>query len=215
LDVARKQLVMNGKNMLSNALELARWARSEINHIDGLYAFGKEISASPGCYEFDETKLGVHVTSLGRSGYSMESLLRKEYNIQIELSDLYNILSIVTIGDRYQDLLALVNALRDISERSVVKEYRRISELPETPKMIVLPRDAFYSPKRVIMLECSEGEISGETIMAYPPGIPVICIGERITKDIIDYIKILKEERCELQGALDPGTDFIRVLGVD
>jgi arginine decarboxylase len=52
-------------------------------------------------------------------------------------------------------------------------------------------------------------------IMAYPPGIPVLCIGERITRDVVEYISILKEERCELQGAADPSTECIRVLGTD
>ncbi len=215
LDVARKQLAKKGQHLLSRALDLARGAREEINRIDGLIAFGPELTGTPGCYDFDETKLGVHVTSLGQSGRSIELLLRKDYNIQVELSDLYNILSIVSIGDRKQDLGALVRALRDISESSDIKEHKRITGLPETPKMIVMPRDAFYSPKRVVSLESSVGEISGEMIMAYPPGIPVLCIGERITKEIIEYIKILKEERCKLQGASDPSTDHIRVLGAD
>ena len=79
--------------------------------------------------------------------------------------------------------------------------------------MIVSPRDAFYNPKKTVRLEDSDGEIAGEMVMAYPPGIPVICLGERITKDMIDYIKILKEERCQLQGTSDPHVDYIRVLG--
>lgn len=215
LDVARKQLALKGEQLLSKALGLARRAREEINGIDGLIAFGPELAGTPGCCDFDETKLGVHVTSLGQSGRSVELLLRKDYNIQVELSDLYNILSVVSIGDRRQDLEAFVGALKSISDSSDIKEHKKITGLPETPKMIVLPRDAFYSPKRAVSLESSVGEIAGEMIMAYPPGIPVLCIGERITKDIVGYIKILKEERCKLQGASDPGADYIRVLGVD
>jgi arginine decarboxylase len=215
LDVARKQLALQGEQLLSQALRLVRRAREEINGIDGLIAFGPELVGMPGCYDFDETKLGVHVTSLGQSGRSIELLLRKDYNIQVELSDLYNILSVVSIGDRQQDLEAFIKALRNISDSSDIREHKKITGLPETPKMIVLPRDAFYSPKRVVTLESSVGEISGEMIMAYPPGIPVLCIGERITKEIIEYIKILKEERCKLQGASDPSTEHIRVLGTD
>lgn len=215
LDVARKQLALKGERLLTRALELARWARGEINGIDGLIAFGTELTGTPGCFDFDETKLGVHVTSLGRSGRSVELLLREKYNIQVELADLYNILSIVSIGDRREDLEAFVNALKDISQNSDIKERKKISEPPDTPKMIVLPRDAFYSPKRLIPLERSIGEIAGEMIMAYPPGIPVLCIGERITKEIVEYISILKEERCELQGASDPSTEYIQVLGTD
>lgn len=85
--------------------------------------------------------------------------------------------------------------------------------IPQCPEMIVSPRDAFYSHKKVVPLDKLEGEISGEMIMAYPPGIPVICMGERITKDIVDYIKRLKMEECELQGTVDSRVDYIRVLG--
>ena len=213
LDIARKQLFTRGSEMLEEALELARWAREEINGIDGLYAFGRELIGSNGCHDFDETKLGINVSSLGFTGYQMESKLRKEYNIQIELSDLFNILAIVSIGDRKEDLEALVNALKDIALKNKPVEQRKTTIIPQRPKMIVSPRDAFYSPKKSIPLEESEGEIAGEMVMAYPPGIPVICMGERITRDIIDYIKILKEEKCQLQGTADPFVSNIRVLG--
>jgi arginine decarboxylase len=215
LDVARKQLATDGKMLLEEALNLARWARSEINGIGGMRAFGRELVSSPGCYDFDETKLGVYVASLGFSGCFLETVLRHKYNIQVELSDLYNILSIVTLGDRRADLEALVAALKDISAHACISGRKRLSRLPDTPKMIVSHRDAFYTPKRVVKLEDSSGEISGEMIMAYPPGIPVICMGERITPDIVNYIKMLQEERCEVQGAADPHARFIRVLGTD
>jgi len=215
LDIARKQLATIGSDMLEHTLELARWAREEINKIEGLYAFGKELLGASGCYDFDETKLGINVRGLGYTGYQMEAKLRKEYNIQIELSDLYNVLAIVSIGDRKEDLEALVNALKDIASKTEVTEYKRTTMLPQHAKMIVSPRDAFYSPKKAVPLEESEGEIAGEMVMAYPPGIPVICMGERITRDIIDYIKILKEEKCELQGTADPYVEYIRVLGME
>lgn len=215
LDIARKQLAIEGSDMLEETLALARWARSEINRIDGLYAFGKELIGTPGCFDIDETKLGINVAGLGYTGYQMESRLRKEYNIQIELSDLYNILAIVSIGDRKEDLEALVSALKDIASKSEVIDLKRPAMIPENPKMIVSPRDAFYSPKKAVPIEESAGEIAGEIVMAYPPGIPVISMGERITKDIIDYIKTLKEEKCELQGTADPYVNYIRVLGAE
>ncbi|MCR4435311.1 MAG: aminotransferase class I/II-fold pyridoxal phosphate-dependent enzyme [Clostridiales bacterium] len=213
LDVARKQLATMGSDMLEETLQLARWAREEINRIDGVYAFGRELIGTPGCYDFDETKLGICVSGLGYTGYQVEQKLRREYNIQIELSDLYNILAVISLGDRKEDVEALVNAVKDISSKTGVKEYKRATILPQNPKMIVSPRDAFYSPKKVVPLEESIGEIAGEMVMAYPPGIPVICMGERISKDIVDYIKVLKEEKCQLQGTSDPHVDYIRVLG--
>ncbi|NLL06504.1 MAG: aminotransferase class I/II-fold pyridoxal phosphate-dependent enzyme [Clostridiaceae bacterium] len=215
LDVARKQIATQGSEMLEEALRLARMAREEINKIEGLYAFGKELIGTPGCYDIDETKLGISVAGLGYTGYEMEEKLRNEYNIQIELSDMHNIMGIVSIGDTEENIVALINALKDISSKTEIKEYRKTTIVPYNPKMIVSPRDAFYSHKKSVPLKDSVGEIAGEMIMAYPPGIPVICLGERITQDIIDYIEILKNQRCQMQGTADPHINSIMVLGVD
>jgi arginine decarboxylase len=213
LDIARKQMATKGSAMLEETLKLVRWARDEINKIDGCYAFGKELIGQPGCCDFDETKLGINVCGLGLTGFQMEPKLRNEYNIQVELSDIHNILAVVSIGDRKEDLMALINALKDISKKNENREIRYKAAIPQNPKMIVSPRDAFYSVKKVVDLDDAAGEIAGEMVMAYPPGIPVVCLGERITKDIIDYIKFLKEQKCELQGASDPYVNRIRVLG--
>lgn len=213
LDIARKQIATKGSDMLEETLQLARWARDEINKIEGLYAFGKELIGTPGCNDFDETKLGVNVIGLGFTGYQMENKLRKEYNIQVEMSDIYNILAIISIGDRTEDVEALVNALKDIAQKTGARELQAATMIPQNPKMIVSPRDAFYADKKVVALEDSIGEIAGEMVMSYPPGIPVVCMGERISKDIVEYIKLLKEEKCELQGTADPYANYIRVLG--
>ncbi len=215
LDVARKQLATKGADMLENILELSRWARDEINKIEGYCAFGRELIGRPGCYDFDETKLSINVIKLGYTGYEMEQKLRREYNIQIEMSDLYNILAIVSLGDTKEDIMALVNALKDISQKTGVREIKNSTRVPYKPHLIVSPRDAFYSHKKSVPLSEAAGEISGEMIMAYPPGIPVVCPGEKISKDMIDYVKILKEEHCQLQGTADPYVDNIRVLGTE
>ncbi len=213
LDVARKQLATKGAELLEKTLQQVRWAREEINKIPGLYAFGKEIIGTPGCYDWDETKLGINVSPLGYTGYQMESILRTEYKIQIELSDLNNILAICSIGDQKQDFQTLIEALQVISSQSRVREFQSNTFVPAFADMIVSPRDAFYSPKKSIKLDEAAGEIAGEMIMAYPPGIPVVCMGEKITQEIIDYIKILKKENCALQGTTDPYLDFVQVLG--
>ncbi len=214
LDIARKQLATKGSEMLEQNLVLVREARDEINKIDRLYAFGKELVGTPGCYDLDETKLGINVRGIGYTGYQMEAKLRKEYNIQIELSDLYNILAITSIGDTEESLHLLVSALKDAASKSGAVGLGNKVFIPESLEMIVSPRDAFYSPKKTVAIDDAEGEVAGEMVMAYPPGIPVICMGERISKDIIAYIKLLKEQGCELQGTVDPYVNNIKVLGM-
>ena len=216
IDLARKQLATRGEEMLTEVLALSRWAREEINKIDGLYAFGKELVGTPGVYDFDETKLGVNVRNIGLTGFEVYDLLRDEYNIQAELGDMYNVLAIISLGDTMESLSALVSALKDIAVK-----YRKDEEIKLTkgilknPDIIISPRDAYYSEKKIVRLEDAVGEISGESIMAYPPGIPVVTPGERISHEIIEYIKVLKEEESLLQGTEDPYVNYIKVLGVN
>lgn len=212
LDIARKQLAIRGSSMFQQVLEIARQTRDEINRWEEFYAFGQELAGTPGCFDFDESKLGINTRCLGLTGYQLESKLRKNYNIQMELSDLRNILGIISLGHRYEDLEALTHALQDIARQSKYRKARPCPAIPDSPEMVVPPRQAFYSPKKRVQLSEAAGEIAGEMIMAYPPGIPVICMGERISHDIIDYIQILKAEQCELQGVADPSIEHIQVL---
>lgn len=213
LDIARKQLALYGTDIMKRVVDLVRYARGRINKIDGLYAFGKELIGTPGTFSFDETKLGINVRRLGISGYEMERILRDDYNIQIEMSDFYNILAIVSVGDQKENIDKLIDALADIAMKKGIHEIKNKTFVPIDPELIVSPRDAYYNSKKSIPLENAEGEISGEMIMAYPPGIPTICPGERFTSEIIEYVKMLKNEKCQLQGTEDPYVDYVQVLG--
>jgi len=213
LELARKQLALEGRQLLDNTIQLAEKAREKINNMAGLYCPGKDLEGQPGCFAYDVTKLVVNVKELGISGYQVEKILRRDYRIQIELSDLGNILALVTIGDNGETVSRLVQALDEIACTYRNKKPVRYSvKLPSQPEGVVSPREAFYGEKKTLFLDDAEGEISAEMIMAYPPGIPIICPGERITKEVIDYVKLLKTEFCLLQGPQDPEINYIRVL---
>lgn len=214
IDVARKQLAIEGRKMLDNILNVNQEGRKLLNEIEGIYAFGTELVGTPGVYGFDRTKLGISVANLGLTGYEVYELLREEYNIQMELADYYNVLAIVGLGDTKVEINTLVEALKDIAHKYRKDKIIKIKSIVlKNPEVIVSPRNAYYSYKKVVKLENAAGEISGESIMAYPPGIPIIAPGERITKEIIEYISMLKKEGSLLQGTDDPYVDFIRVLG--
>lgn len=214
IDVARKMLAVHGEEVLTRVLKLCRDARNEINNIDGLYAFGKELVGTPGVYDFDETKLGINVAGLGITGFEAYDILRDEYNIQVELGDVFNILAIVSVGDTEESINALVEALKSMSIKYRGDKKRFENVMLENPEVIVSPRDAFYSSKKVVRLEDAVGEISGESIMVYPPGIPIVTPGERISKEIIEYVKLLKSQHSLLQGTEDPYVEYIKVLGM-
>ncbi|WP_028309247.1 aminotransferase class I/II-fold pyridoxal phosphate-dependent enzyme [Desulfitibacter alkalitolerans] len=212
LDVARKQIALRGDELIRKTLELARWARQEMCKIPGIKLFEPE-EETCGCKKYDITKLTINVKSLGLSGYDMERILRRDYRIQVELADLYNVIFLLTLADDEYTIKYLINSCREIAEgRQLEKILKYVPPWPAIPTVSVSPRDAMYSEtKRVPLIE-AVGEVSAEMIMAYPPGIPLVCPGEYISKETIDYVQVLKNEQADLQGTEDPKINYIKVL---
>ncbi|MBS4538676.1 aminotransferase class I/II-fold pyridoxal phosphate-dependent enzyme [Clostridium sp. D2Q-11] len=212
LDVCRKNLMVNGQEILTEVIELVEDARIRINKIDGLYAFGKEVIGKNSVIDFDVTKLGVNVTGIGLTGLKAYDILRDEYNIQVELGDMYNILAIVSLGDSKESLNALVEALEDMADKYRDRSKKVLKVSLKNPEVVVSPREAFYSKTVSLPIKDAIGKISGEAVMAYPPGIPIISQGERITQDTIQYIELLKSQESMLTGTKDPYVNNIEVL---
>lgn len=215
LDVARKSLATEGQALLEDTIRKAEAARSSINSIPRLHCMGKEILDSNAAVAMDPTKLLISVKELGITGYEVEKWLRNNFNIEVELSDLYNILCIVTPGDSNEDLIILVQALKKLSQEfSYQVNTNKISMvlLPNIPPLALTPRDAFYSETEVIPFEESAGRIIAEFVMVYPPGIPIFIPGEIITKDNILYTRKNIEACLPVQGAEDEHFNTIRVI---
>ena len=100
LDLARRDLVLHGKEIFKKVTEIAEYARSEINKIGGYYAFSKELIDGDTVYDFDVTKLSIFTREIGLAGIEVYDILRDEYGIQIEFGDIGNILAIISVGDQ-------------------------------------------------------------------------------------------------------------------
>lgn len=214
LDVARMQIATKGRELLDKAIDLAEYARNEINKIPGLYCFGREVLDKKGAHAFDPTKLTICCKDLGMTGYELDQILAEKFHIQVELSDLYNALAVGSFGDTKEKIDALLSALSEISSEYANTNNKRISiiKAPEIPEQILAPRDAFNSSKVSIALGNSIGQISGEFLLAYPPGIPILCPGEKITSEIVAYVEEMKNAGLYVQGTEDPDVNFIKVL---
>jgi len=212
LDIARKNLALNGEEINRNLIKLVNYAREEINEIGDYYAFGKDLINGDTIHDFDPTKLSVHTLGLGLAGIEVFDILRDEYNIQIEFGDLGNVLAYVSNGDRTADIERLVGALTEI--RRLDKSDRRGMLDTEYihPIVKMRPKDAFYADKQELKLEEAIGRISSEFVMAYPPGIPVLAPGEVITREVVDYIKYAKEKGCVLMGPEDSKVNYLYVV---
>ena len=214
LDAARKQLALHGREMAERAIRLAEDARRRINEIPELWCFGSEILDNEAVYDLDPTKLTVHVAKLGITGYDAEVWLRENCNIEVELSDMYNILCLVTPGDSEEQIDALVSALeRLVKEHQNQRPANGVNiKVPEIPHLSLSPRDAFYADTEMIPLSQAAGRIIAEFIMVYPPGIPILLPGEVITQENINYIREHLEVGLPVQGPEDKTLEHVRVI---
>ncbi|UTE71239.1 aminotransferase class I/II-fold pyridoxal phosphate-dependent enzyme [Rossellomorea marisflavi] len=214
LDVARKRLATEGHELISRTIDLAERMRDEINGIEGLYCVGKEILGTKATFDYDPTKLIISVKDLGISGFDAEKWLRESHNIEVELSDLYNILCIITPGDTEKDASTLVRALKELTEKLKQDGARDpiTVMLPDIPVLSITPRDAFYAETEVIPIDETVGRTIAEFIMVYPPGIPIFIPGEIITKENIEYIKTNIEAGLPVQGPEDYDLRHLRVI---
>ncbi len=223
LDVARRQMAVEGGALLSRTIALAEETRRRINEIEGLYCFGEEIQGRNGVFDLDPTKIAVTVKGLGYTGYEASELLRKRYNIQVELADLFNVVALFTIGTTREAMEKFIFAFEEMARDdrkfdqfapSGILEHRLKTsyQMPAIPPMRMLPRDAFLADTEFVEFGASAGRICAETLSPYPPGIPVISPGEELTPEIIEYLKLEIKAGVRIQGPYDDQLKSVRVV---
>lgn len=207
-------LYEDGETLLGEHIEMANWARNEINKIMGLHSFGLE-ETQPGFLGFDPLRLTVDVSGIGFTGYQIEDLLIKKHGYYPEMGTLQNVLFLITMGIGWAEIKKLVELLRQIANNPrPSNQYPNIAQ-PTLPRQVLLPRDAFYCQKRrVIAVEDAIGHVSAETISAYPPGSAVIVAGEEISQEVVEYLKAVRRFGGVLKGASDGDFNAIPVLDI-
>ncbi|TCT16711.1 arginine decarboxylase [Natranaerovirga pectinivora] len=214
LDLARKNLVMNGEETIDKVLKIARNARLKLKEYANLYVFSDEFKNGDTVFDYDETKFCINVSKTGYTGFEVYDILLDKYNIQVEIADANNIMAILSIGDTQENMDKLVEALIDISTHPKEKTAKKHKLIDLNPHVVVTPRDAFFAHKKAVKIQDAVGEISGESIMVYPPGIPIISPGEKITKEMLEYIDFVKEQNCVITDLADPSIEYINILSL-
>ncbi len=212
LDISRRNLALRGKEEYARVVELAEYARAEINQIGDYYAYSRELINGSSVYDFDVTKLSINTLDIGLAGIEVYDILRDEYDIQIEFGDFGNILAYISVGDRKQDVERLVSALAEVKRRYKRDKAGLLTQEYIEPMVEVTPQEAFYAEKESVVLQEAAGRICSEFVMCYPPGIPIIAPGERITEQIIQYIQYAKKKGCSMTGPEDASIERLNVL---
>ncbi|MDR0956396.1 MAG: aminotransferase class I/II-fold pyridoxal phosphate-dependent enzyme [Endomicrobium sp.] len=196
IDLARRQVFLQGKKKFDRVIEAAEWGRSYISkNIALMKCFGRQDIQKLG-FDLDVTKLTINITKTGLSGYEIENILTRDYNIQLDYADLFNLIAIMGEGSNKTDVEVFVKALEDISKKYHGKQKNWILKIPSlATEMVMKPREVFLSnsTKRV-SIKKAVGHIAAQILTPYPPGIPVLIPGERITKEICDYLMDMSKD---------------------
>ena len=212
LDISRRNLALRGQAIFDKVIDLVEYARDEINAIGGYYAYSRELIDGDSVADFDITKLSVFTRPIGLAGIEVYDLLRDEYDIQVEVGDIANILAYVSVGDRSKDIERLVAALAEIKRIYRKDPSKMLKTEYIDPIVDCNPKEAFYANKKSLPIEETVGETAAEFLMCYPPGIPILAPGERITRDIIDYIRYAKKKGCQITGPEDMSIRRLQVI---
>jgi arginine decarboxylase len=228
LDVARKQMVMEGYKLLSRTLALAQELRSQINST-GVFRVLELDELLPDEVKHDRitldpTKVTVDISTCG---YTVEDLQRElftRFNIQVEKSTFNTLSLLLTIGSTRSKVSRLYDALMRIAREG--RAPRRLYQAPDIPEFTALeflPRDAYYCGGEALPILDEKDNINkalvdrvcADQITPYPPGIPVLVPGQVVTREVIDYLAGLlrSQKRMELHGIVHDGyIPCLRVL---
>ena len=215
LDAARRQLAIDGERLLAASIAAAGAARGRVSAIPGCAAVGDGMPGRPGIAAVDPLRLVVDVRGTGRTGYELAAAVRDDADVHLELATHATMVSILGLAQPPGPLHRLTEALA----RAVARMSRPGRSRPLTRsaaafvnEMVITPRDAFLGESEPVPVEEAPGRVSCEAIAGYPPGIPALLPGERITAEVIAYLRELTEAGARLHGASDPGFDTVRVL---
>jgi arginine decarboxylase len=215
LDAARRQLAVHGEALLDSTIHAAQRAREAIDAVPGCSVLGEDFVGRPGVAGWDPLRLVIDVRATGRTGYDVAAALRNSYDIYVELATHASLVLVLGIG---QPVDALERLAHDFAE--TVRQIHRpgmrhaISRPPAALRheTAVSPREAFLGPGETVPVDDAIGRISCESIAGYPPGVPSLLPGERITEEVVSYLRELTSEGARLHGASDPTFRGVRVL---
>lgn len=216
LDAVRRYAAVNGRELLAETVGALERARAEIRAIPGLEVLDERLTAQPGVHAYDPLRLAVDVRGTGTTGHRMAALLRELDDINLELTSDTVIVAVFGIGEPAAETAArLVAALR----RAAVElgEHDPGPAPPFAPPppwgpLELPPREAFFGPQEAVPLGAASGRIAAESLAVYPPGVPNVLPGERISFETVQFIRDTLSHGGMLRGAVDRTLETIRVV---
>lgn len=222
LDAARAQMALQGHSLITQTLHISHTARQNIKKIPGLSVYQSyPYQGGLGGFNLDPTRLTINVSNLGITGFEADEILETQLEIRSELASLHNLTFIISIGNTQQDIDKLMQAFNTLAKMAPVNKnntnlnstkylWNNLTALNNS--LHISPREAYFAASETLPLDQTYSRISAETICPYPPGIPVLMLGEVITKEAVEYLQEVKKSGGFLTGCTDTSLKTIKVI---
>jgi arginine decarboxylase len=216
LDAARRSAAVNGRELLGETLAALRRVRDAVREIPGLDVLDERLAGAPGVFDYDPLRLAVDVRGTSASGFELARLVREQSDVLLELAGENVLVAVFGMGEP-AGLAAkrLIGALRQavdtVAEQSATAAATEFAPPPPWGELVMTPREAFLGPQEVVATAEAVGRVAAESLAAYPPGIPNVLPGERLTAETLAYIEQTLAHGGSLRGASDRELRTLRV----
>jgi arginine/lysine/ornithine decarboxylase len=216
LDAARRHAVVDGEELLAETIAALADARERVREIPGLDVLDERLVGRESVAGWDPLRFTVDVRGTGATGQRIADLLRELDDVSLELVSENVVVAVFGMGEHAAPgVERLIGALRHAAEALGALEpepKRPFAPPPPWGPLEMTPRDAFLGPQQVVAYGAAEGRVAAESLATYPPGIPNVLPGERLTRETLDYIQDTLEHGGWVRGAVDRTLKTIRVV---
>ncbi|MFF9814835.1 aminotransferase class I/II-fold pyridoxal phosphate-dependent enzyme [Streptomyces sp. NPDC014006] len=217
LDGWRRQMALGGRELMAGALELAAEVRGAIEEIDGLHVNDRDDFCGAGLADdFDPLPTIIDTSGIGVTGYRAADWLREHREVEMHLVDHRRIGAQITHGDDRETTGELLAALKELARIAPDLRDAPGVDVPSPAELrleqVALPRDAFFGPAEDVPVAEATGRIAAEMITPYPPGIPAVLPGERLTEPVLRYLRTGLGAGMYLPDPGDPELETVRVV---
>jgi len=215
LDAARRHAAIHGRELLAETIETLLRTREEVRAIPGLDVLDERLAGRPGVAGWDPLRLSIDVRGTGTTGYRLATVARELDDINFELASENVAVAVFGMGAPAQPQAErLLSALRHAVEQigaTAPDEHPEFAPPPPWGPLAMTPREAFLGPQEVVAFDLAEGRVAAESLAAYPPGVPNVLPGERLTRETLDFITESVAHGGYVRGAVDRELRTLRV----
>ena len=216
LDAARRMAATRGRELVEETLVALERTRDAVREIPGLDVLDERLAGAPGVFDYDPLRLAIDVRGTRLSGYELARRLREEHDVLMELAGENVMVAVYGMGEdagaASERLLDGLRAVVEAASGDGAAEGAQFAPPPPWGELVMTPREAFLGPQEVVAARDAVGRVAAESLAAYPPGIPNVLPGERLTAETLDYIEQTIAHGGSLRGASDRALRTLRVV---